>query len=261
MDRHSVLRTKAIWKAVQTGWIQWKGTCPFCKTPECFVVSNQGGKDKTGAFNCFKCPAGGDQIELVSLVRGHGRKDAKGAFAAAKELHEKFIGSAETAKAANSSGDASPQPMAEKRKGFDAEAYAKTLDPGHEALAAFGIDPETFRSWRSGYAPAGVNRGRLALPVTARDGTIIGYVGRTLKHETPNLTVPNGLAAQEHIFGVDRVTSGPLTLLRDPVDVLRATESGCDNVICFFTQDITAAQLAILAALMDERKCGSLTFF
>ena len=81
------------------------------------------------------------------------------------------------------------------------------------------------------------------------------------RYESPKLTVPNGLAVQEHIFGVDRVSSGPLTLLRDPVDVLRATEAGCDNVICFFTEEITAAQLAILAALMDERKCGSLTFF
>ena len=58
---------------------QWKGTCPFCKGVDCFVVSNDGGREKTGAFNCFKCPAGGDQIELVSLTRGHARKDRQGA--------------------------------------------------------------------------------------------------------------------------------------------------------------------------------------
>ena len=74
---------------------QWKGPCPFCKGVDCFVVSNDGGREKTGAFNCFKCPAGGDQIELVSLSRGHTRKDRQGAFDAAKELHEKFFGSKE----------------------------------------------------------------------------------------------------------------------------------------------------------------------
>ena len=71
---------------------QWRGTCPFCKLTDCFVISADGGKDKLGAFHCFKCTAGGDQIELVSLVRGFPRRDAKGCFAAAKELHETFIG-------------------------------------------------------------------------------------------------------------------------------------------------------------------------
>ena len=35
------------------GTRQWKGTCPFCKGLDCFVVSNDGGREKTGAFNCF----------------------------------------------------------------------------------------------------------------------------------------------------------------------------------------------------------------
>ena len=261
---------------------QWKGACPFCKGADCFVVTNDGGKDKTGAFNCFKCPAGGDQIELVSLVRGNTRKDGKGAYAAAKELHEKFLavpkskdsrGGSESGiededgngggggGRSNRSSNASPQPQRDRRPGFDPEAYAKSLDPGHEALASFGIDAETFRAWKSGYASAGVNRGRLALPVTAKDGSVIGYAGRALKDESPKLTFPNGLSPHEHIFGVDRVTAGHLTLVRDPIEVLRATEAGCGNVVCFLTEDITAAQLEILAAIMDERKCESLTFF
>jgi hypothetical protein len=84
------------------GTRQWKGACPFCKGLDCFVVSNDGGREKTGAFNCFKCPAGGDQIELVSLSRGHGRKDRQGAFAAAKELHARFLAAAAGAENSNS---------------------------------------------------------------------------------------------------------------------------------------------------------------
>lgn len=243
---------------------QWKGTCPFCKGADCFVVTSDGGREKTGAFNCFKCPAGGDQIELVSLSRGHPRKDPQGALAAAKELHERFLGGG-GGSVGDNSRDASPQPKGERererRPGFDPEAYARTLDPAHEALAPLGIEAETFRQWKAGYASAGVNRGRLALPLTGTDGTVIGYMGRTVKDETPTLTFPNGLTPQEHIFGVDRVGGGQLYLVRDPLDVLRAYEAGCDNVVCFLTEDITGLQLEVLAALMDERQCDHLSFF
>ena len=159
---------------------QWKGACPFCKGMDCFVVTDDGGRDKTGAFNCFKCPAGGDQIELVSLSRGNPRKDPKGVFAAAKELHERFMaaGGGGSGEGANRSSNSSPQPQRERRQGFDPEAYAKGLDPAHEALAGLGVDAETYRQWKAGYAGSGVHRGRLALPVVAKDGGIVGYVGR-----------------------------------------------------------------------------------
>lgn len=238
---------------------QWKGSCPFCKGSDCFVVTSDGGRDKTGAFNCFKCPAGGDQIELVSLIRGHPRKDPKGAFAAAKELHEKFLGG-QVSDVERRPGK-SAQPPRERRQGFDPAAYAKTLDPTHEALAPLGLDPETYRTWMAGYASSGVNRGRLALPVITKDGSIVGYMGRTVKAESPTLIFPNGLEPEEHIFGIDRVTSGQLYLVHDPIDVLRAFEAGCANTICFLTEEITGLQLECLAALMDERKCETLSFF
>ena len=253
-----VLSFCAIGGLRKTNARQWKGACPFCKGVDCFVVTNDGGKDKTGAFNCFKCPAGGDQIELVSLTRGHTRKDPDGAYAAAKELHEKFCAQSTAAEANRS--DASPQPR-ERRQGFDAEAYAKTLDPAHEALAALGLDADTLRAWRAGFASSGVNRGRLALPVAAKDGTIVGYMGRAVKDDSPLLTFPNGLDPREHIFGIDKVTSGQLYLVRDPIDVLRAYEAGCGNAVCFLTEEIAPVQLECLAALMDERRCECLSFF
>ena len=247
----------------QRGSSQWKGTCPFCKGIDCFVVSNDGGRDKTGAFNCFKCPAGGDQIELVSLSRGHARRDGQGSLAAAKELHTRFIAKdGDGARGANQENisNTSPQPRRE-RQGFDPEAYAKTLDPGHEALASLGIDPDTLRDWKAGYASSGVNRGRLALPVYSRDGAILGFMGRALSDASPNLIFPNGLTPHRHVFGADRVVSGQLYLVRDPIDVLKAHQSGCGNVVSFLTEDISGIQLESLAALMDERKCETLSFF
>ena len=239
---------------------QWKGPCPFCHGLDCFVVSNDGGRDKTGAFNCFRCPAGGDQIELVSLSRGHPRKDPKGALAAAKELHERFLGPVSAA-SPDRSLNRSPQPNRERRAGFDPETYAKGLDPAHEAFAALGIDAETLRQWKAGYASTGVHRGRLALPIAGHDGATVGYFGRAIKGESPTLTFPNGLNPRAHIFGADRVTSEPLSLVRDPLEVLKAFETGCGNAVCFLTEDVAAIQLEALAALMDERKCESLSFF
>ena len=241
---------------------QWKGTCPFCGTPDSFVISNDGGRDKTGAFNCFKCPAGGDQIELVSMMRGHKHKDAEGAYAAAKELAEKFLGNGRKHQAEE---NPKPGPAVEaapkKSVGFDPEAYAKGLDPNHEALAGLGLAPETLREWRAGYASTGVNKGRLAMAVVTTDGKIAGFVGRAVKDEFPTLTFPNGFEPQAHIYGADKVEAGPVVLVRDPVDVLRAIESGCANVVCFLSQEITLQQLQNLSALMVERKCESLTFF
>ena len=69
---------------------------------------------------------------------------------------------------------------------------------------------------------------------------------------------PNGLNPREHIFDSDRVTGDPLYL---PIDVLKAFEAGCGNAVYFLTEDVAAIQLEALAALMDDRKCESLSFF
>ena len=82
-----------------------------------------------------------------------------------------------------------------------------------------------------------------------------------MKDDSPILTFPNGLDPQEYIFGVDKVTGGQLFLVRNPLDVLKAFEAGCGNVVSFLTEEIKSIQLECLAALMDERQCESLSFF
>ena len=99
------------------------------------------------------------------------------------------------------------------------------------------------------------------MAVVTSDGKIAGFIGRTVKDEFPTLTFPNGFDPQAFIFGADRIEPGSLVLVRDPIDVLRAVESGCENVVCFLTQEITQQQLQALNTLMAERKCPSLTFF
>jgi hypothetical protein len=238
---------------------RWQGACPFCKGADSFIITVDGGRDKAGAFNCFRCPAGGDQIELVSLARGHARKNRQGAYAAAKELHQKFLGG--TGEKTVNRSNPSPQPQEERRKGFDAEAYVKTLDPEHEALAPLGIDAETLRDWKAGYSSSGVNRGRLALPIALPDGTVAAYVGRALNDALPVLSCHKEFDPRGYLFGADRVSEGEVTVVRDVLDVLKASESGIDNVVAFLTESIQIAQLEVLISLMHERKVEAITLF
>ena len=108
--------------------------------------------------------------------------------------------------------------------------------------------------------PASIAAGSRS-PIATKDGTIIGYFGKATKDESPTLTFPNGLNPHEHIFGADRVTERtPVSRARSPRR-LKAFEAGCGNAVCFLTEDVAAIQLEALAALMDERKCESLSFF
>jgi DNA primase len=118
----------------------------------------------------------------------------------------------------------------------------------------------------AGYAPKGIMRGRLAIPIHDWDGTLLAYCGRAVKGESPTLTFPNGFMPQEHIFNAHRVDPGgeqgsELFLVREPLDVLRASANGIDNVVAFLTETISAEQLQRLAALMDEKGCETIELF
>ncbi len=111
-----------------------------------------------------------------------------------------------------------------------------------------------------GLAP-GIMRGRLAIPIHSREGMLLAYCGRTVKNESPTLIFPNGFRPADVIYNGDRVQPGELYLVRDPLQVLMAYESGIENVVSFLTEAISAQQLEQLAALMDEKQCDSVVLF
>jgi DNA primase len=230
----------------------WRGPCPLCKDRDqrAFLITTS-----KRLFHCFKCKVGGDMLKLVAEAKHIPTRDA--ALELAKFCGLELVTSGTGRTSAPVPGNSSPSP---DRKGFDAEKYAAGLDPANQALEPLGISEQTLRQWKAGYSPAGVLRGKLALPIASKDGTIIGYVGRTLKDETPTLLFPNGLSPSEYIFGADRVMEGELYLVRDPLDVLRAAESGVDNAVCFLCE-ITPQMLEMLSSLMDEKHCQTITLF
>ena len=79
--------------------------------------------------------------------------------------------------------------------------------------------------------------------------------------QQPILIFPNGVMPQEHIFGAERVKEGGAVLVRDPLDVLKAFDSGVENVVSFLTRGISSAQLQYLSVLMDERRCDTISLF
>ena len=94
-------------------------------------------------------------------------------------------------------------------------------------------------------------RGRFAIPVHDPAGVLLAYCGRAVKDESPLLLFPNGFDPRTAIFNAHRITEGDLFLVRDPLQVLKAQESGIENVVAFLTEIVAAQQLEQLAALMD----------
>ncbi len=232
----------------------WRGSCHLCKNSDqrAFVITGS-----KRLFHCFKCKEGGDMLRLVSLSKGVPVRDA--AIELAKFCGVELVTSGTSGTSKPVPGTSSPQP---DRKGFDAGKYAAGLDPEHASLEPLGVSADTYRAWKAGFSPSGVNRGRLALPICGKDGTVIAYCGRALTdQQQPALIFPNGVAPQEHIFGADRVKEGELFLVRDPLDVLKAFESGVENVVSFLTEGISSPQLQYLSVLMDERRCEIVSLF
>lgn len=132
---------------------QYRSECPAC---------NSGGDrslvatpDKK-AFYCFAAQKGGDVIAFVAHVRGCGQKEAA-----------QFL-----------AGDTVPPEKEKPReeRGFKPLDY---LEPDHDAVIAFGLDPDDAARIGAGYAKRGVMRGTVAIPVRDATGRLLGYLGCT----------------------------------------------------------------------------------
>jgi hypothetical protein len=222
---------------------QLRAACPSCKEggDRAIVIT-----PAKGLFYCFPGKKGGDQIELVCHVKGVSQKDA-----AVLMSGEKIQG---TSSVQNSS-----VPVPQNEKG-----QLKPLDylqPTHESVQALGISAETATVWESGFASKGMMRGRYAVPIKSKDGELLGYVGIAVQPEqTPRFLLPNNLDPQNLIFAQDKVEPGTLFLVRNPLEVLLASENGAGNVVSFFA-DITPQNLETLAALCDQKRCDSIELF
>ena len=93
-----------------------------------------------------------------------------------------------------------------------------TLKRPTRAFRGSNVAASTFEAFGAGYAPKGILRGRLAIPLHSRDGVLLAYCGRTVKNESPILLFPSGFDPHSTIFNAHRATEGELYLVRDPLE-------------------------------------------
>jgi DNA primase len=159
---------------LQTRGAQFRGRCPACK-----------GEDKDShralavtpgkGFYCWQSHVGGDQIDLVMHVLGISKN------AAAQRLAE-HVGMVTQRNSNTSSRNKNVPPKPESAAG---EEGTKTfgplsyLDPAHEAVGQLGIAAEDAERMGIGFAPKGILRGTVAVPIRTETGHLVGYIGLT----------------------------------------------------------------------------------
>ena len=125
-------------------------------------------------------------------------------------------------------------------------------------VQALGISKETAEHFGAGYAPKGIMRGRLAIPIHDADGTLLAYCGQALNGEEPTLIFPKDFRPEAFIFNLNRAEGDMICLLRNPLAVMRAYEGGIENAISFLTSTASPDQLAKLADAMTSRGIDTL---
>ena len=223
---------------------QLRSSCPICKTggDRAFVVT-----PAKGCYYCFgECRKGGDVIALVANAKSLSAKEAAEAIA-------RQFGGTRT----GTLPDHSPQPPPQEKGALKPLDY---LQSDHEAVRALGLSEETAQAFGMGYAPRGILRGRVAVPIRDRAGVLLAYCGIAASAEqSPRFLFPSNFDPVSTIFNADRVAEGELHLLANIVQVLEAFQNGVENTVCFLTEGITAQQLEQLASLMDQKKVDCLT--
>lgn len=149
-----------------------RGHCPRCqpeKEGRGVLVIQPTEKDPNKRyFSCHKSRVWGDCISLV--VHCHNISPHE----AGEQLARVYLDEARTRKD-------EPEQKAEKlktSKGFDPVRYARQLHQEQEDVSEFGILAELCEeAGEMGLATKGINRGKLAVPLRRKDGSLITYIG------------------------------------------------------------------------------------
>lgn len=169
----------ALKLVMKPGNNQLRGPCPVCKNAGdralCITPSKS-------AFYCFGARKGGDQIALAAHIKGLNVKDA------AEWLAEGLVQFQETVPVPRNS----TVPESESGKqGERTLAPLSYLEHEHDAVTAVGFDPDIAKTLGVGYAPKGMMRGTVAIPIRDEHGTLLGYVGVTEARLPPSFMGKN----------------------------------------------------------------------
>ncbi len=234
----------------QTG-NQWRGACPFCKSggDRALVVTEGKG------FYCFAAKKGGDQIALVGHVLDLKVKEAAEWLAGTVPVP---VPNCTVPRNSTSPGTVPESERGEETKKLQPLSY---LQAEQEGVQALGVSKETLEQFQAGFAPRGILRGRLAIPLRNNTGSLVAYVGRALGDEQPKLLFPRDFNPASVVFNGDTVERGDFAYITDdPLQVLIAHQNGVPNVVAVLT-DMTSEVLSVLAVWMDEHGVVSIKPF
>jgi DNA primase len=150
---------------------QLRGPCPACRKGGDRALAITPSKN---LFFCFGNEAGGDQIALVAHIRG----------CKVSEAAELLAGMSTVASTVPRTGTGTvskdratvPEEHKGRANGLSPLDY---LDAEHAAVEAAGFNPEEAKALGIGYAPKGIMRGTVAVPIRDQHGTLLGYIGVT----------------------------------------------------------------------------------
>ena len=139
---------------------QLRAPCPACGNggPRAIVIT-----PAKNLFHCFPSKAGGDKIALVSHVKSVSQKDA-----AALLLSQATPGTVRSTSAVPATSTGTVQDH------FPPLDY---LEFDHVTVEALGLSPETAEVLGIGYAPKGMMKGYVAIPIRLPTGELTGYIG------------------------------------------------------------------------------------
>ncbi len=226
----------------------FRGPCPTCQSggDRALVVT-----PSKQSFYCFGAKTGGDVIALSAHIKSCDMKSAA-SFLAGK-------GSGDSS--GNNKAKRSTVPKERNKEATRSLQPLSYLEPKHHLVQKAGLDETTCVYFGAGYAPKGIMRGRLAIPIHDTDGILVAYCGRALKGESPKLIFPNGFDPEEYLFTALQAPIEEITLVRDPLDALIASQNGVENVVSVLTETISADQLKLLADLMDQNEASSIELY
>ncbi|MGX8178810.1 DNA primase [Exiguobacterium artemiae] len=272
---------------------RYSGLCPFHseKSPS-FSVS----PDK-GMYYCFGCGAGGNAITFVMETEGMSFPEAVVKLADRTDIQ---LPEFERSDQSESTPDQEKKYRMREAHRIVADLYHEVMlqtaagDAGREYLEQRGIQESAMREFKLGYAPdqdrftvdslarrnfdldemveAGlisVGRdgdyrdrfnGRVVFPISDRDGTIVGFSGRSIDGRDPkyvNTAETPLFNKSELLFGFAQARgamrkSKQVVLVEGNLDVVRVAQAGIPYTVASLGTALTPVHAQNLARIVDE---------
>jgi DNA primase len=201
---------------------RYRGRCPIHQGEgrEAFHVDV-----KRKIFHCFSCGAGGDVLDLVSLLDKCTIREAAG------HLKDRFAGVA---------GCGGPLLRQRVTKGnisanLPLKFQLRGVDGGHAYLATRQIDGNTATRFGMGfYGGPGIMSGRVVIPIHDEWGRLVAYAGRSVDSRQPRYRFPAGFGKSQVLFNYHRAATtaeDTVILVEGFFDCLRVAQAGFENVV------------------------------